>query len=126
MYPAASDLPGSEPLTGSQPSRHLSHLLVTVSTTSPPCGTLATALLACENRAGEIPDLDAVLGLQDSPCIPLGNASSQQPALPAFGFTGAAWAADLPFPDFTYYGHEVGLGLEDDKVGRLPALEVQV
>ncbi|GAB4824253.1 hypothetical protein N2152v2_011299 [Parachlorella kessleri] len=64
---------------------------------------------------GEIPDLDAVLGLQDSPCIVLEGNDSQQPAPPAFGFTGAPWAADLPFPDFTYYGHEVGLGLEDEK-----------
>ncbi len=73
--------------------------------------------------AGQVPDVDAVLGLQDTPCIAAGNGSEVMP--PAFSFTGTNWATDIPFPDFTYWGHEVGLGLEDDQVGGCGGLKCQ-
>lgn len=71
--------------------------------------------------------MDAVLYAGDITCIPKnipssapaadgsGRAAEAGVAPPAFGFNGHANFTDLPFPDFSYYGHEVKM-LDDDKV----------
>ena len=66
----------------------------------------------------QIPDIDAVLQVQDHPCIPGGPLSTvdkaAEPQLvsdvkhpPIFSYTHRAGDVDIPFPDFSYWGHEV-------------------
>ena len=54
----------------------------------------------------QVPDLDAVLQTSDFPCM-LGSGSedSGQPP-PVFGYNSHPTYTDVPFPDYSYWGHE--------------------
>lgn len=65
--------------------------------------------------AGQVPDLEAVVHTNDSPLVPEASTAKPesptaevQPAPPIFGYTTAAGFTDVPFPDFSYWGHEHG------------------
>lgn len=64
---------------------------------------------------GMMPDVDALFFPGDFPVFrkPLRN-SSVAPAPPAFGYNSAPGFADIPFPDYSFYGHEVHI-LDDDQ-----------
>ena len=62
-----------------------------------------------------MPDLEAVVHTNDSPLVPEAATAKpepptaeEQPAPPIFGYTTAAGFTDVPFPDFSYWGHEHG------------------
>jgi Glycosyl transferase family 90 len=54
----------------------------------------------------QVPDLEAVLHTHDSPLVPEAPQGAQQPAPPIFGYTTGAGFTDVPYPDFSYWGHE--------------------
>lgn len=57
----------------------------------------------------QIPDLEAVIHTHDAPLVPeAAKSSSGQPPPPIFGYTAAEGFTDVPFPDFSYWGHEHG------------------
>ena len=66
--------------------------------------------ICCNKRdiAAQVPDLEAVVHTNDSPLVPEAAAAKEQPAPPIFGYTTAEGFADVPFPDFSYWGHEHG------------------
>lgn len=58
---------------------------------------------------GEIPDLEAVIHTHDAPLISeSATGKSGEPPPPIFGYTAAEGYVDIPFPDFSYWGHEHG------------------
>jgi Glycosyl transferase family 90 len=59
-------------------------------------------------NAMQVPDLEAVMHTNDSPLVPEASTAKEQPAPPIFGYTTAAGFTDVPFPDFSYWGHEHG------------------
>ena len=90
--------------------------------------------------AGQIPDVEGVINTSDEPCVPrkfqiVGDAPSRRLqavaaaaagasprmlsrlAPPLFSFNSHAERADLPFPDFSFWGHEVNM-IDDEQVGR--------
>jgi len=56
----------------------------------------------------QIPDLEAVIHTHDSPLVRESAAAGAQPAPPIFGYTTGEGFTDVPFPDFSYWGHEHG------------------
>lgn len=56
----------------------------------------------------QVPDLEVIVHTNDSPLVPETATAKDQPAPPIFGYTTAAGYADVPFPDFSYWGHEHG------------------
>lgn len=52
----------------------------------------------------QIPDVDAILHFADFPCIPRPRAGA--PPAPILGLQGSAHHSDIPFSDYTYWGHE--------------------
>ena len=72
---------------------------------------LAHALLGCLKGAEEsvgmqIPDIDAVLHTSDFPCMTRPQQGSKIVPPPVFGYNSHATFVDIPFPDYTYWGHE--------------------
>lgn len=56
---------------------------------------------------GKVPDVDAVFHISDEPCVPTRVLGPNgEPAPPIFGYTATAGFADIPFPDFSFWGHE--------------------
>ena len=57
---------------------------------------------------GQIPDLDAYIQTSDFPCIKQPELDEVQgrPAIPLFGYSSNVEHRDIPFPDYTYWGHE--------------------
>ena len=70
----------------------------------------------------QIPDIDAVLQVSDHPCIPADPGSSvvadkaaalqlqhvsADPRPPLFSYTHDPDFVDIPFPDFSYWGHDL-------------------
>lgn len=53
----------------------------------------------------QVPDVDVVLHTSDEPCVASG-AVGKPPPPPMFGYTTSAGFADIPFPDFSFWGHE--------------------
>ena len=54
-----------------------------------------------------MPDVDAVFHFSDEPCVRnwvLGPGGD--PAPPIFGYTTTEGFQDIPFPDFSFWGHE--------------------
>ncbi len=60
--------------------------------------------------AQQIPDIDAVMHIHDRPVVPANPAGGgkQEPPPPVFGYTTTENFTDIPFPDFSYWGHEHG------------------
>ncbi len=54
----------------------------------------------------QIPDLDAVIQTSDFPCMLRQQPGSNALPPPVFGYNGHARFVDIPFPDYTYWGHE--------------------
>jgi len=55
----------------------------------------------------QVPDVDAVFHISDEPCVPTRVLGPNgEPAPPIFGYTATAGFADIPFPDFSFWGHE--------------------
>ena len=50
-----------------------------------------------------MPDLDAVLQTSDFPCMLAADADE---APPLFGYNSHPTYTDVPFPDYSYWGHE--------------------
>lgn len=53
----------------------------------------------------QIPDIDAVIQTSDFPCM-LRQQPGNKPPPPVFGYNSHARFVDIPFPDYTYWGHE--------------------
>ena len=72
-------------------------------------GKIPYAILAImdviRHYPGQIPDLDAVLQTSDFPCM-LASGSKETPAPPLFGYNSHPTYTDIPFPDYSYWGHE--------------------
>lgn len=66
----------------------------------------------CCPLPGEIPDIDAVFGSGDFPRV---RKDLNLPAPPLFSFNSNEDYADIPFPDYSYWGHEMRI-LNDDQV----------
>ena len=55
----------------------------------------------------QVPDVDMVLHTSDDPCVaswPAGPGGAPSP--PIFGYTTTEGFQDIPFPDFSFWGHE--------------------
>ena len=59
-----------------------------------------------KRRAVQIPDIDAVIQTSDFPCMQRQQASSKIIPPPVFGYNSHSTFVDIPFPDYTYWGHE--------------------
>ena len=72
-------------------------------------GKIPYAILAImdviRHYPGQVPDLDAVLQTSDFPCM-LASGSKDTPAPPLFGYNSHPTYTDIPFPDYSYWGHE--------------------
>lgn len=72
-------------------------------------GKIPYAILAImdviRHYPGQIPDLDAVLQTSDFPCM-LASGTKGSPAPPLFGYNSHPTYTDIPFPDYSYWGHE--------------------
>ena len=54
----------------------------------------------------QIPDIDAIMHTSDFSCVKA-TAVGQQPAgPPIFGYNSDPAHEDVPFPDYSYWGHE--------------------
>ena len=57
----------------------------------------------------QIPDVDAVFHTDDRPCVPTYLKGWElYPSPPIFGYTTTEGFQDIPFPDFSFWGHEHG------------------
>ena len=56
-----------------------------------------------EAHCTQVPDLDAVLQTSDFPCMLAADADD---APPVFGYNSHPTFTDVPFPDYSYWGHE--------------------
>ena len=56
----------------------------------------------------QIPDIDAVMHIHDRPVVPVNPLGGAKQNPPVFGYTATANFTDIPFPDFSYWGHEHG------------------
>lgn len=54
----------------------------------------------------QIPDIDAVLHTSDFSCIPASPAGQKPSGPPIFGYNSDPAHEDVPFPDYSYWGHE--------------------
>ena len=63
-------------------------------------------MTGCLVLHAQIPDMDAVLQTSDFPCMlrSLPNVAAVSP--PVFGYNSHPTYADIPFPDYSYWGHE--------------------
>ena len=66
---------------------------------------------------GQIPDLDAVFMFPDVPCFPREAVYPQGLPPPVFGINGHAAYADIPFPDYSFWGAAPSLALQPVPVG---------
>lgn len=57
----------------------------------------------------QVPDVDLVLHTSDNPCVvSWAGRAGGAPAPPIFGYTTSEGFQDIPFPDFSFWGHEHG------------------
>lgn len=57
----------------------------------------------------QIPDADAIIQTSDFPCFlrsPTHPKPNEVPPPPIFGYNSDVNHSDIPFPDYTYWGHE--------------------
>ena len=54
----------------------------------------------------QVPDLDAVIQTSDFPCMLKVQPGTGAPAPPVFGYNSHKKFVDIPFPDYSYWGHE--------------------
>ena len=54
----------------------------------------------------QVPDVDAVLHTADFPCIKRSWAHGSATPLPMLGYQASVRHFDIPFPDYTHWGHE--------------------
>lgn len=69
--------------------------------------------LACEEAVVltifatvQIPDIDAILHTSDFSCVKATPAGQQPAGPPIFGYNSDPAHEDVPFPDYSYWGHE--------------------
>ncbi|KAL3133656.1 hypothetical protein ABBQ32_008167 [Trebouxia sp. C0010 RCD-2024] len=55
---------------------------------------------------GQIPDIDAILHTSDFSCVKATPAGQQPAGPPIFGYNSDPAHEDVPFPDYSYWGHE--------------------
>lgn len=72
---------------------------------------------------GQVPDVDLVFQTTDTPLVPKGPDPAKAP--PVFTYNSRASHADIPWPDFSYWGHEIGI-LNDDKASQPPTCRCAV
>lgn len=73
------------------------------------CAFLPNMTTEAESKAiaiMQIPDIDAVIQTSDFPCMQRQPASSKIVPPPVFGYNSHSTFTDIPFPDYTYWGHE--------------------
>ncbi|EIE18997.1 hypothetical protein COCSUDRAFT_54837 [Coccomyxa subellipsoidea C-169] len=80
-------------------------------------GKIPYAILALmdtlRHHPGQIPDIDAVIQTSDFPCM-LRQQPGNTPPPPVFGYNSHARFVDIPFPDYTYWGHEYHRLVDED------------
>lgn len=54
----------------------------------------------------QIPDIDAIMHTSDFSCIKATPAGQQPAGPPMFGYNSDPAHEDVPFPDYSYWGHE--------------------
>ena len=54
----------------------------------------------------QVPDLDAIIQTSDFPCMLRVQPGTGALAPPIFGYNSHANFVDIPFPDYSYWGHE--------------------
>lgn len=54
----------------------------------------------------QIPDVDAILHTSDFSCIAATPAGQEPAGPPIFGYNSDPAHEDVPFPDYSYWGHE--------------------
>ncbi|KAK9835269.1 hypothetical protein WJX74_010474 [Apatococcus lobatus] len=76
-------------------------------------GKIPYAILALmdtlRHYPGQIPDADAIIQTSDFPCFlrsPTHPKPNEVPPPPIFGYNSDVNHSDIPFPDYTYWGHE--------------------
>ncbi|KAK9859348.1 hypothetical protein WJX84_004391 [Apatococcus fuscideae] len=76
-------------------------------------GKIPYAILAVmdtlRHYPGQIPDCDAIIQTSDFPCFlrsPTNPKPNEVPPPPIFGYNSDINHSDIPFPDYTYWGHE--------------------
>ena len=62
-------------------------------------------MVLCDVLPAQVPDVDAVFQASDYPCVPQRKAGEL--LAPVLGFDSAPGQAEIPFPDFSYYGKEL-------------------
>ena len=54
----------------------------------------------------QIPDIDAIIHTSDFSCIKATSVGQQPAGPPIFGYNSDPAHEDVPFPDYSYWGHE--------------------
>lgn len=54
----------------------------------------------------QIPDIDAIMHTSDFSCIPATPGGQEPAGPPIFGYNSDPAHEDVPFPDYSYWGHE--------------------
>lgn len=54
----------------------------------------------------QIPDIDAIMHTSDFSCIKATSVGQQPAGPPIFGYNSDPAHEDVPFPDYSYWGHE--------------------
>ena len=54
----------------------------------------------------QVPDLDALIQTSDFPCMLRIQPGTGALAPPIFGYNSHEKFVDIPFPDYSYWGHE--------------------
>lgn len=54
----------------------------------------------------QVPDLDAIIQTSDFPCMLRQQPGGKALPPPVFGYNSHARFVDVPFPDYSYWGHE--------------------
>lgn len=62
--------------------------------------------LSARHLCLQIPDIDAIIHTSDFSCVPAALGGLQPEGPPIFGYNSDPAHADVPFPDYSYWGHE--------------------
>ena len=54
----------------------------------------------------QVPDLDAIIQTSDFPCMLRQQPRGKALPPPVFGYNSHPRFVDVPFPDYSYWGHE--------------------
>ncbi|CAL5226901.1 g9774 [Coccomyxa viridis] len=67
---------------------------------------ILTLMDTLRNHPGQVADLDAIIQTSDFPCMLRLQPGTGALAPPIFGYNSHPKFVDIPFPDYSYWGHE--------------------